>query len=109
MGNHQRKRYSKAFKEEAVRLLLTGDKSARVLAYELGISDVALCKWKREAIGNGDHPERAKPGGIQISREILEQENLRLKKENESLRQQREILKKSLGILSADPLQGGMP
>ena len=109
MGNHKGKRYSKAFKEEAVRLLVTGDKSARVLAYELGISDVALCKWKREALHNGDHSEQAKPNGIQISREVLEQENLRLKKEVESLRQQREILKKSLGILSVEPLQGGMP
>jgi len=109
MGNHKGKRYSKAFKEEAVRLLVTGDKSARVLAYELGISDVALCKWKREALHNGDHPEQAKPNGIQISRQVLEQENLRLKKEVESLRQQREILKKSLGILSVEPLQGGMP
>ena len=109
MGNHKGKRYSKAFKEEAVRLLVTGDKSARVLAYELGISDVALCKWKREALHNGDHSEQAKPNGIQISRQVLEQENLRLKKEVESLRQQREILKKSLGILSVEPLQGGMP
>jgi hypothetical protein len=39
----------------------------------------------------------------------LEQENIRLKKEVESLREQRDILKKSLGILSADPLLGGMP
>ena len=52
---------------------------------------------------------RPSPTGIRISRTVLEQENLRLKKENELLRQQREILKKSLGILSADPLQGGMP
>src|SRR5436190_21340438 len=109
MGNHRGKRYSKAFREEAVRLLVTGDKSARVLAYELGISDAALCKWKRAALRNGDQPEQARPNGIQISREVLEQENLRLKRENESLRQQREILKKSLGILSSDPLQGGMP
>jgi transposase len=109
MGNHHGKRYSKAFKEEAVRLLLTSDKSARELAHDLGISDVALCKWKKEALHNGDHPEKAKPNGIQISRTVLEQENIRLKKENESLRQQREILKKSLGILSVDPLPGGMP
>jgi transposase len=109
MANHAGKRYTRAFKEEAVRLLVTGEKSARELARELGVSDAALCKWKKEAIQNGDHPEQAKPNGLQISRELLEQENLRLKKEIESLRQQREILKKSLGILSADPLREGMP
>jgi transposase-like protein len=103
------KRYTKEFKEEAVRLLVTSDKPTSTLAKELGVSDTALLNWKRQAIFNGDHPEQAKPDGIRISRTVLEQENLRLKKENELLRQQREILKKSLGILSADPLQGGMP
>jgi transposase len=103
------KRYTRQFKEEAVRLLVTGDKSIKELAQELGVSDVALGNWKRQALRNGDHPEQAKPQGIQISRTILEQENIRLKREVENLRQQRDILKKSLGILSADPLQGGMP
>jgi transposase len=104
-----RRRYSKEFKEEAVRLLITSDKPALQLAQELGVTDVSLLRWKREALYNGDHPEKARPNGIQISRAVLEQENLRLKRENELLRQQREILKKSLGILSNDPLQGGMP
>src|SRR5262245_53792503 len=103
------KKYTRQFKEEAVRLLVSGDKSVKELARELGVSDVALGNWKREALRNGDEPEQAKPNGIQISRTVLEQENIRLKKEVESLRQQRDILKKSLGILSADPLQGGMP
>jgi|SRR5215469_12787910 len=103
------KRYTREFKEEAVRLLLTSDKSAKELARELGVTDVSLSYWKRQALANGEHPEQAKPGAIQISRTVLEQENIRLKKENLMLRQQREILKKSLGILSTDPLQGGMP
>ena len=103
------KRYTKQFKEEAVRLLVTSDKSIKELARELGVNDVSLATWKRQALHNGDHPEKAGPNAIQISRTVLEQENLRLKRENESLRQQREILKKSLGILSADPLPGGMP
>jgi transposase len=104
-----RKRYTREFKQEAVRLLVTSDKPAYRLAQELGVTDVSLLRWKREALYNGDHPHKAKPNGIQISRIVLEQENIRLKKENELLRQQREILKKSLGILSNDPLAGGMP
>ena len=103
------KRFTKEFKEEAVRLLVTGDRSAKELARDLGVSDVSLCNWKRQALGNGDHPELAKPNSIQISRTVLEQENIRLKKEVDTLRRQRDILKKSLGILSADPLEGGMP
>src|SRR5262249_10162050 len=103
------KRYTREFRQEAVRLLVSSDKSAKALARELGVSDVALGYWKRQALRNSENPAQAKSKGIQISRTVLEQENLRLKKENETLRQEREILKKSLGILSADPLQGGMP
>jgi transposase len=103
------KRYTRQFREEAVRLLLTGDRPAEQLARELGVSGVALRQWRQEALRNGDHPELAKSNGLFIHHSVLEQENIRLKRENESLRQQREILKKSLGILSHDPLQKGMP
>jgi transposase-like protein len=79
------------------------------LARELGISDVSLYHWKKEALRNGDHPEQAKPKGLRIQYSVLQQENLRLKNELEIVRREREILKKSLGILSQDPLQKGMP
>jgi transposase-like protein len=79
------------------------------MARELGVSDVSLLNWKRQALRNGEEPQLAKPNGIQISRTVLEQENLRLKKEVETLRRQREILKKSLGILSSKQSQKGMP
>ncbi len=103
------KRYTRQFKEEAVRLLVTSEKPLKQLARELGVSGVSLRQWKQQALRNGDCPQQAKPGGVRIHYAVLEQENLRLKKELESLRQQREILKKSLGILSQDPLPGGMP
>ena len=106
---NQNKRYTREFKEEAVRLLLTGAKPAVELARELGISDVSLYLWKKEALRNGDHPEQAKPKGLRIQYSVLQQENLRLKNELEVVRREREILKKSLGILSQDPLQKGMP
>ncbi len=103
------KRYTQEFKQEAVRLLLTGNKSAAQLGRELGVSGVSLCSWKREVLRNGDHPEQAKPKGLRIHYAVLEQENLRLKQELERVQREREILKKSLGILSQDPLRKGMP
>jgi transposase len=103
------KRYTKEFKEEAVRLLVTSGKPVNELARELGPSSKSLRDWKAQALRNGDCPEQAGPKGIRINHALLEQENLRLKKENQTLRQEREILKKSLGILSQDPLQKGMP
>jgi transposase len=108
MKNYGR-RYTKEFKEEAVRLLLTSGKPTERMANELGVSGVALGAWKREALRNGDHPEQMKPKGIRVHYAVLEQENLRLKTENETLRQQRDILKKSLGIFSEEASQKGMP
>ncbi len=105
----ENKRYTREFKEQAVRLLVTSEKSIKQLARELGVSDVSLLNWKRQALRNGEQPQPAKPQGVRLHYAVLEQENLRLKKELESLRQEREILKKSLGILSRDPLPKGMP
>src|SRR5215471_3169374 len=94
-------RYSKEFKEEAVRLLMTSAKTAAQLARELGVSKMSLGNWREQAIRNGDHPEQAKPDGVRIHYSVLKLENARLKKELETVRQEREILKKSLGILSS--------
>ena len=108
-NNNYGKRYTRQFKEDAVRLLVTSGRTCEEVARDLGISGTALMAWKRQAIRNGDYPQQAPPNGVRVHYSVLEQENLRLKKEVQTLRQEREILKKSLGILSADPLQRGMP
>src|ERR1700722_6602630 len=102
-------RYSKVFKEEAVRLLLTSGKTAKQLGQELGVTGMSLANWRNQALANGDHPERARPDGVRVNYAVLKLENQRLKKELETVRGQREILKKSLGILSSKPSQKGMP
>ncbi len=102
------KRYPVEFKAEAVRLLLTSGKSQLQLGKELGVPGPTLGKWKAQALRNGDHPD-PNYKGPKIDYHLLQEENQRLKQENLTLRQEREILKKSLGILSADPLQKGMP
>ncbi len=108
MSNYA-KRYSKGFKEEAVRLLMTGEKTAAQLGKELGVTGMSLGRWREEAIGNGDHPEQAKAEGVRLHYSVLKLENARLKKELETVRQEREILKKSLGILSSKQSPKGMP
>jgi transposase len=102
-------RYSKEFREEAVRLLLTSGKTAQQLGKELGMSGMSLGRWRDEALANGDHPEQAKPGGVRVNYAVLKLENQRLKQELETLRQEREILKKSLGILPRAQRRKGMP
>jgi len=102
-------RYSKGFKEEAVRLLLTSGKTAKQLGLELGVTGMSLANWRDEALAKGDHPDLAKPDGVRVHYSVLKIENARLKKELDTVRQEREILKKSLGILSSRESQKGMP
>ena len=109
MSSNHAKRYSKEFKEEVVQLLMTGEKTAAQLGRELGVSKMSVGRWREEAIRNGDHPEQAKAEGVHVHYSVLKLENARLKKELETVRQEREILKKSLGILSSKQSQKGMP
>jgi transposase len=102
-------RYSKEFKQEAVRLLLTSGKTAHQLGRELGVTGVSLATWREEAIRNGDHPEQAKLDGVRVHYSVLKLENERLKKELEVLREERALLKKSLGILPRARSKKGMP
>lgn len=90
------KRYDEAFKRQAVELWLSGNKSQQQIAAELGISDQSLKKWKQKLAA------LPATGPGQRSAQQLEEENRRLKRELLHVSRQRDILKKTLGILSAD-------
>jgi transposase len=91
----ERRQYSREFKQDAVRLLETSRKSASELERELGIGRGNLWRWKREFAADG---EDAFPGHGRLA---PEQERLRqLERENEILRQERDILKKAVAIFS---------
>jgi transposase len=87
----KRKTYTRQFKLEAVRLLEAGDKKAADLARELGISRNKLYKWREEL--QGKEAEAAFPGSGRRSGSSAELVNL--KRENERLRADNEILKKA--------------
>jgi transposase-like protein len=87
--------YTKEFKQEAVKRVETSNKTKSEIARDLGISDSALSKWCKEF---ANHGEEAFPGkGHQTS---LEEEVKQLKRENEILRQERNILKKAVRIFA---------
>jgi transposase len=96
-----RKKYDKAFKQNAVELWLNSGKAATEVAAELGIHAQRLSAW-REALGAAA-PRGEGGGGAQRNAQQLEAENAALRRENDYLRQQRDILKKTLGILSEPP------
>ena len=97
--------YTDQYKQEALELWRASGRSAAKVAAELGIRPPLLYRWARaERVPNAPTAGR-KPAR---SLEELETENRRLRQENAKLLEQREVLKKSLGILSETP-QRGMP
>ena len=87
--------YTKEFKQQAVALFETSGKSKTHIARDLGISDSALSKWCKEF---GERGTEAFPGkGHQTA---IEEEMRRLQRENEILRQERDILKKAMSIFA---------
>lgn len=93
----QKRQYTKEFKQEAIRLYETSGKSVRQIEAELGISSGLLNKWRYRYRANG---QQAFVGsGHQTEGEA---ELRRLKRENEILRQERDILKKALQVFSRD-------
>ena len=84
--------YSAEFRTQAVQLALTSDKSRRVVADELGVGMSTLSKWIRQQRSSpAAIPLRSATSGV-TTQQALEQEVRRLKRENEVLRQEREIV-----------------
>lgn len=82
----ERKSYTEEFKREAVRLMESSGKPIAELARDLGINDNNLYRW-RELY---DSQAQTSTSGSVVE---METELKRLWRENEVLRQEREILK----------------
>lgn len=98
-GATRRRKFSEQYRQDAVELWRSSGRSAAEIARQLGIRADLLYVW-----GNRTRP----PGAAAPARspEELARENAALREEVERLREQRDILKKSLGILSEPPLRG---
>jgi transposase len=94
--------YTDEYKQQALELWRASGRSAAKVAAELGIRPPLLYRWART-----ERPPPPGPKGLR-SVEELETEIRRLRAENTKLLEQREVLKKSLGILSEVP-PSGMP
>ena len=92
------RRYTREFKLETLELARTSGKSIAQIERDLGLSQGLLHYWKRQYKADG---EQAFPGNGKLK---ADDETMRqLKRENEILRQERDILKKALAILSQGP------
>ena len=90
--------YPPAFRAEAVALARTSGKGIPPLAADLGIAEQALRGWlQRSAIDAG----RGQPGALTTA----EREELcRLRRENQVLKQEREILRKAAAFFAKETL-----
>ena len=93
-----RRRYDRAFKEGAVRLVVEDGQTLAGTARDLGITETMLTRWRKEYLADR---EQAFPGKGRMKPE--EQELHRLKKRISDLEQERDILKKALVIFSKHP------
>jgi transposase len=95
--------YSEQYKREALQLWRASGRSAAKVAAELGIRAPLLYRWAHLE-RQDDTPKKESKQGRTVER--LEAEIRRLRAENAKLLEQREVLKKSLGILSEVPPRG---
>ena len=96
-------RYTEEYKQEALQLWRNSGRSAAKVAAELGIRPPLLYRWAHLEREPNASKSESKSGR---SVEELETEIRRLRAENAKLLEQREVLKKSLGILSEAPTRG---
>jgi transposase len=92
-----RRKFSREFKEQAVRRVIENDLPVAEVARELGVNATLLHSWKTAYLST--------PGseGAPAPKETSEELVKRLRRENERLRQERDFLKKAVGFFSQNP------
>ena len=96
------RKFDTTFKVEAVRNWLGSGKSAAVVAKELGLSEGLLFAW-RKLLPLAAAGGKASAGGRRPAAADLQSQLDAARREVRHLREQRDILKKTLGILSEPP------
>ena len=89
----KRRVFDDAFRREAVRILASSDRTIRQVAGDLGVGVSSLGKWKRQydeaALLAGPHDD-------------VSQEPARLRRQNELLRAERDLLKKATAFFAKE-------
>jgi len=86
-----RRRFTKEFKQDAVKMITEQGHSIADVARNLGIDYNVLCRWKREL---------SKSDSVEM--DALKLELKRLQKENKRLEMEREILKKAAAFFAKE-------
>jgi len=91
----EQRTFTREFKQEAVQLVRSSNKSQAQIARDLGIADSTLHHWCQQFAEQG---EQAFPGS---GHQTPQEEEIRhLRRENDLLRQERDILKRAMLLRS---------
>ena len=102
--NQGRRHFSGEFKREAVALLVSSGRPLSQIASELGISPSMLRNWRNGSGGrDAGSARRPIPAAAPHSAPDPAAELSRLRRENDRLRMERDILKKAVAIFSEPP------
>lgn len=93
MKKETQKRFTTEFKKEAVNLVVKQGYTNTEAAKSLGVSESAIRNWKKQFVPGRDNKNLKQDAEIK-----------RLKKENERLRMEREILKKAAAFFAKETL-----
>ena len=93
-----RKPYPDEFKQEAVRLLTEQRLPRSQVARDLGVDSETLRRWARSLAPDNNLSQGSATDSPSSTAELA-----RLRRENELLRMERDILKKAIGIFSRMP------
>ena len=99
-----RRSFTDEFKSEAVALLESSGRPVQDVCRELGIQPSVLRAW-RKRLGQAGEPPRPSNSQAAAPLPVKDQaaEIARLKRENDRLRMEKEILKRTLSIVSEPP------
>ena len=95
----QRRKYTREFKVEAVKLITEQGYSVAEAARSLDVGETLLRSWK-QALEKG--PDQAFPGNGKLP--AIEQELRQLRAENKRLQMERDILKKATAFFAKEAL-----
>jgi transposase len=90
-----RRSYGAEFKRDAVKLVIDGGRNAKEVSKGLGINENILYRWIKQY---REDPENAFPGNGNLKPE--DEELRRLRRELMDVKEERDILKKAVGIFS---------
>jgi transposase len=92
-----RKKYTQAYRDEAVELVLSSGRPIAEIARDLGINEATLGNWVHRSKKSGKSEEKDKPLEIGERAELRE-----LREENRRLRMERDFLKKAAAWFASE-------